>query len=77
MKLLLKDRKFIFENLFSPSFDVLHSSTIVYMDHTELNFQDILLYCTNKVAENHNNLFHFCQGGEIYFLVLAQILFRH
>ena len=54
MKFHLKKRKIIFETLFSPSFDVLHSSPIVYMDHTELIFQDLLLYCTKKVAKNHN-----------------------
>ena len=42
------------------------------MDHTELIFQDLLLYHTNKVPENHNQFFHFCHGGETHFLVLAQ-----
>ena len=74
MKFYLKKRKIIFETLFSPSFDVLHSSPIVYMNHTELIFQDPLLYCTKEVAENHNKLFHFCHGGETHFLVLAQTL---
>ena len=44
------------------------------MDHTEHNFQDLLLYCTKKVAENHNQFFHFRHGGETHFLVLAQTL---
>ena len=74
MKFHLKKRKIIFETLFSPSFDVLHSSPIVYMDHTELIFQDLLLYCTKKVPKNHNQLFHFRHGGETHFLVLAQTL---
>ena len=66
--------KIIFETLFSPAFDVLHSPPIVYMDHTELIFQDLLLYCTKKVPENHNLFFHFRHGGETHFLVLAQTL---
>ena len=74
MKFHLKKRKIIFETLFSPSFDVPHSSPIVYMDHTELIFQDLLLHCTNKVAKNHNKFFHFCHGSETHFLVLAQNL---
>ena len=74
MKFHLKKRKIIFETLFSPSFDVLHSSPIVYMDHTELIFQDLLLYCTKKVSENQNQFFHFSNGGETHFLVLAQTL---
>ena len=74
MKFHFKKRKIIFETLFSPSFDVLHSSPIVYMDHTELIFQDLLLYCTKKVPENHNKFFHFRHGGETHFLVLAQTL---
>ena len=74
MKFHFKKRKIIFEIIFSPSFDVLHSSPIVYMDHTELIFQDILLYCTKKVLKNHNKFFHFRHGGETHFLVLAQTL---
>ena len=62
MEFHLKNGKIIFETFFSPSFDVLHSSPIVYMDHTERIFQDLLLYCTKKVAENHNQFFHFCHG---------------
>ena len=74
MKFHFKKQEFFFETLFSPSFDVLHSSLIVYMDHTELIFQDLLLYCTKKVAESHNQFFHFRHGGETHFLVLAQTL---
>ena len=72
MKFHLEKRKVIFEALFSPSFDVLHSSPIVYMDNTELIFQDILLYCTKKVAENHNQFIYFYHGGETHFH-----LFKH
>ena len=74
MKFHLKKRENNFETLFSPSFDVLHSSSMVYMNHTELMFQDLLLYCTNNVPENHNHFFHFHHGGETNFLVLAQTL---
>ena len=71
----LKKREISFETLFSPSFDVPHSSPIVYMNHTELMFQDLLfLYCTKNVPENNNNFFHFCHRGETHFLVLAQTL---
>ena len=38
MEFHLKKRKIIFETLFSTPFDVLHSSPIVYLDHTELIF---------------------------------------
>ena len=62
MKFNFKNKKFIFETLFSPSFDVLYSSPIVYMDHTELIFEDLLLYCTKKVAENHNQFSTFVPG---------------
>ena len=48
--------------MFSPSFDVLHSSSMVYMNHTELMFQDILLYWTKKVPENHNIFSLLSQG---------------
>ena len=74
MKFHFKKMKFIYETLFSPSFDVLHSSPIVYMDHTELIIQDLLLYCAKKVQENHSQFFHFCHGGETHYLVLAQTL---
>jgi hypothetical protein len=72
MKFHLKKRKIIFYISFSPSFDVLHSSPVVYIDPTELIFQDLLLYGTKKVPENHNQFFHFRHGGETHFLVLAQ-----
>ena len=74
MKFHLRKRKIIVGTLFFPSFGVLHSSPLVYMDHTKLIFQNILLYCTKKVAENHNNFFHFRRGGETHLLVLAQTL---
>ena len=57
MKFHLKKRKIILENLFSPSFDVLHSSPIVYMDHTELIFQDLLLIWTKKIAKKITIIF--------------------
>ena len=34
-----------------------HFKKIVYIDHTELIFEDQLLYCTKKVTENHNYYF--------------------
>ena len=71
MKFHFKKRIF-FKTSFSPSFDVLRSSQIVYIDHTELIFQDLHLYGTKKVPKNHNQFFHFCHGGETHFLVLAQ-----
>ena len=74
MKFHFKKRKIFFENLLTLSFDVLHSSPINYMNHSELNFQDLLLYGTKKVADNHNQFFHFRHGGETHFLVLAQTL---
>ena len=72
MKFNFKKRKIYFKTLFSPSFDVLHSSSMVNVNHTELIFQD--LYCTKKVPENHINFVHFCHGGDTHFLVLAQTL---
>ena len=53
---------------------MLHSSPIVHMDHTEPIFKDLLLYCTKKVAKNHNYFFYFRHGGETHFLVLPQTL---
>ena len=72
LKILFKKKKIIFETLFSPSFELLHSSPIVFTDHTELIFQDLLLYCTQKVKENQNQSVHFRHRGETHFLVLAQ-----
>ena len=63
MKFNFKKKNLTFETLFSPSFDVLYSSPIVLMDHTELIFQDLLLYCTKKVAENQNNFLVLLSGG--------------
>ena len=57
MKYHLKKKLINFETLFSPSFDVLYISPIVYMNHTELIFQGLLLYWTKKVPEYHNNFF--------------------
>ena len=70
----LKKENFFFETLISPSFDVLHSSPIVYMDRTEPIFQDLLWYCTKKVQKNLNKFFHFRHGDETHLLVLAKTL---
>ena len=51
MKFYIKNRKIYFETLFSPSFIVLHSSLMVYMNHMKLIFQNLLLYCTKKVPK--------------------------
>ena len=72
MKFHFKKRKIILETLFFPSFDMLHGSPIVFRDHTELIFQDLLLYFTKKVAENP--FFPFRHGRETHYLVLAQTL---
>ena len=53
---------------------MLNSSPMVYMNHTKPMFQDLLLYCTEKVPKNHNDFFHFHHGVETHFLVLAQTL---
>ena len=47
---------------------------MVYMNYTELMFQDLLIYCPKNVRENHNNFFYFGHGCETNFLVLAQTL---
>ena len=70
----IKKRKINFETLFSPSFDMIHSSPMVYINHMELMFQDLLIYCTKKVPKNLNHFFHFRHEGETHFLVLAQTL---
>jgi hypothetical protein len=44
------------------------------MDHTELNFQDLILYGTKNVAKHHNQFFHLRHGAETHFLVLGQTL---
>ena len=74
MKFDFKNGKTYFESLISPSFDELHCSTIVHMNHMEHMFQDLTFYCTKKVTKNHNHFFHFCHGGGTHFLVLAQTL---
>ena len=61
-KILQKKEEINFETLFSPSFDVLHSGPMVYMNHTELMFQDLLVYCTKKVPENHKDFSTFVTG---------------
>ena len=74
MKFEFKSGKIYFESLISPSFDELHFSTIVRMNHMEQIFQDLPFYCTKKVRKNHNNFLHFCHGPGTHFLVLAQTL---
>ena len=52
---------------------------MVYMNHTELIFQDILLCCTKKVPESHNIFFTIGTGPvrvETHFLMLAQNLIQ-
>ena len=74
MKFHLKNWKTYFESLISPSFNELHCSTIVHMNHMEHMFQDLPFYCTKKVPKNYNHFFHFSHGGGTHFLVLAQTL---
>ena len=74
MKFDFKNEKTYFESLISPSFDELHCSTIVHMNHMEHMFQDLPFYCTKKDPKTHNHLFHFCHGGGTHFLLLAQTL---
>ena len=74
MKFYFKNGKTYFKLLIFPSFDELHCSTIVPMNHMEHMFQDLPFYCTKKVPKNHNQFFHFHHGGGTYFLVLAQTL---
>ena len=59
----LKKNTIYFETLFASSFDVLHSLPLVYLNHTELIFQDLLLYCTKKVPDNHNIFFSLSSRG--------------
>ena len=63
MNFHLKKREIQFETLCSPSFDVLHSSPMVYMDHTEIMFHDLLFYCAKKVPESHNHFFSLSSQG--------------
>ena len=74
MKFHFKNMNINFATFFSPSFDVLYSSPMIHMNHTELIFHDVVLYCTKKVQENHNNFFSLLSQGETHFLVLAQTL---
>ena len=74
MKFDFKNGKTYFESLISPSFDELHCSTIVHMNHMKHMFQDLPFYCTKKVPKNHNQFFHLRQGGGTHFLVLAHTL---
>ena len=54
MKFHFKKRKIMFETSFSPLFDVLHSSRIVYMDHTELIFQDFFYIATKRSQKSQS-----------------------
>ena len=74
MKFDFKNGKTNFESLFSSSFDELHCSTIVHINHMKHMFQDLSFYCTKKVPKKHNQFFHFCRGGGTHFLVLAHTL---
>ena len=74
MKFDFKNGKTYFESLISPSFDELHCSTIVHMNHMKHMFQDLPFYCTKKVPKNHKHFFHFRQRAGTHFLVLGQTL---
>ena len=63
MKFDFKNGKTYFESLTSPSFDELHCSTIVHMNHMEHMFQDLLFYGTKKVPKNHIQFFHSLPGA--------------
>ena len=65
MKFDLKNGKNYFESLISLSFDELHCSKIVHMNHMEHMFQDLPFYCTKKVPKNHNHFFTFVTGVEL------------
>ena len=65
IKFDFKNGKTYFESLISPSFDELHCSTIVPMNHMELMFQDLSFYCTKKVPKNHKQFFTFVTGLEL------------
>ena len=58
-KFHFKKGKIIFETLFSSSFDVLHSSPIVYIDHTELI--DLILH--QKGRRNSQSIFPILSRG--------------
>ena len=74
MKFDLKNGKTYFESVISPSFDELHCSTIVHMNHMKRLFQNLSFYCTKKVPKNRNNFFYFRHGVGTHFLVLVQTL---
>ena len=74
MKFDFKNGKTYFESLISPSFDELHCSKIVHMNHMEHMFQDLPFLLHQEGPKNHNNFFQFRHGVGIHFLVLAQTL---
>ena len=76
IKFHFKKRKIYFELLVCPSFDELHCSPIVHVDHMEPIFQDLPIDFTKKVQQNHSQFCHFCHGGGIHFLQ-AWCLLRH
>ena len=74
LKLDFNNGKINFELLIYPSFDELHCTTIVHMNHMEHMFQDLSFYCTKKVPKKHNKFFHFRHEVGTHFLVLAHTL---
>ena len=54
-----------FELLIFPSFDELHFSTKVHMNHMEDMFQDLSFYCTKKVTKKKIIFFTFVTGVEL------------
>ena len=74
MKFDFKNGKNYFELLMSPSFDELHCSTIVHMNHTEHMFEDLPFYCTKKFPKTTIIFFQFSHWGGTHFLVFAQTL---
>ena len=74
MKIHLKNCKIYFELLISPSFDELHCSTIVHINHMEPMFQDLPFIAPRSSPKNLNKFFDFCHGVGTRFLVLAHIL---
>ena len=60
------------QNYYLKPYFLLH--LMCYIAHTELIFQNLLLYCIKKVTKNHDQFFRFRHGGETHFLVLAQTL---
>ena len=57
MKIHLKDGKNYFESLISPSFDELHCSTIVHMNHMEPMFQDLPFFVHQEGPKKPQSFF--------------------